>query len=64
MYYKYCYPKNPEHYNDEKILDENSLPPWMEIDTLYYFSTNDYIEKIKLGNTEFKPKGEIKMLEC
>lgn len=36
----------------------------MEIDTLYYFSTNDYMEKIKLGNNDFKPKGEIKMLEC
>jgi hypothetical protein len=42
---------------DEKILDESCLPPWLELDTLYYFG-----DKMKEDN--YKPKGDIKMIEC
>lgn len=42
---------------DEEILEENKLPPWMELDTLYYFRFKD--EKDKTNK-----KGEIKMKEC
>ena len=43
--------KHPDEYNDEKILDESSLPPWMELDTLYYYDNHNTLN----------PKGEIKM---
>lgn len=52
----YKHSKHPDQYNDEKILDESSLPPWMELDTLYYFGDNI--------QTENRPSGEIKMIEC
>jgi len=32
-------------------------PPWLELDTLYYFDPED-------EGDNFKAKGEIKMLEC
>jgi len=26
---------------DEEILPEGSLPPWMELETMYYFDDNE-----------------------
>ena len=46
----------PTH-GDEEILQETSLPPWMERDTVYYF-------KIKGKDEVGKPKGAIKMCQC
>lgn len=46
-------------------MDESSLyfylsyyssPPWLELDTLYYFGDK--------SKEDFKPKGDIKMIEC
>lgn len=47
----------PELYNDEKILFEQDLPPWLELDTLLYF-------KVKDENKAPKSKGNIKMIDC
>lgn len=44
-------------YNDEKILFENQLPPWIELDSLVYF-------KYKDESKAPKAKGNIKMLDC
>ncbi|CAK57824.1 unnamed protein product (macronuclear) [Paramecium tetraurelia] len=44
-------------YNDEKILQESQLPPWLELDTITYF-------KQKEEGKPPKAKGDVKMLDC
>ncbi|CAD8118152.1 unnamed protein product [Paramecium sonneborni] len=44
-------------YNDEKILHESQLPPWLELDTITYF-------KQKEEGKPPKAKGDVKMLDC
>ncbi|CAD8111062.1 unnamed protein product [Paramecium primaurelia] len=44
-------------YNDEKILNESQLPPWLELDTITYF-------KQKEDGKSPKAKGDVKMLDC
>jgi hypothetical protein len=46
-----------QHYHDEQILQETQLPPWMELDTIYYI-------KVKGREQLDKAKGHIKMCEC
>lgn len=43
---------------DEEILEENKLPPWMELDTLYLYKFTS-----KTSKKEQKKK-EIKMKDC
>lgn len=40
-------------YSDEKILAENILPPWMELDALYYFKVKSK-DDIGTGNAKVK----------
>ncbi|CAD8207552.1 unnamed protein product [Paramecium octaurelia] len=44
-------------YNDEKILQESQLPPWLELDTITYFKQNE-------DGKPPKAKGDVKMLDC
>lgn len=43
-------------YSDEKILQNNQLPPWMDLDTLYYF-------KIKNKDDIGQAKGKVILSE-
>ena len=38
-------------------MDEKGLPPWMELDTMYYYTMDD-------ENDASEPKGDIPMKEC
>ena len=44
-------------YSDEKILAANQLPPWMELDCLYYI-------KAKSKDDFGKPTCKVKMAEA
>ncbi|CAD8175519.1 unnamed protein product [Paramecium pentaurelia] len=44
-------------YNDEKILTEAQLPPWLELDTITYF-------KEKEEGKPPKAKGDVRMIDC
>jgi hypothetical protein len=47
----------PSKYNDELILDESKIPPVFEMDTIYYYTPEEYSQMSA-------PKSSIKMLEC
>lgn len=47
-------PLFPSKYNDEMILTEKQLPPWLDLDSLLFFS----------DETEYRPKRSLKMIEC
>lgn len=40
-------------YSDEKILQANQLPPWMELDCLYYFKIKSK-EDVGTGTSKVK----------
>ncbi|CAD8108104.1 unnamed protein product [Paramecium sonneborni] len=46
-----------QEYNDEKILTEAQLPPWLELDTITYF-------KEKEEGKPPKAKGDVRMIDC
>ena len=49
--------KNPLDEEDDEIMDKTLLPPWMDTDTLYYFTDSDDKDEKPFN----KKLGEIKI---